>query len=167
MSDSIPKADLLAYCDRILAGVRKRARMYGATWHGVEIVILETVGLREFVLCHPHEPPRSLGSRWTAAQKKALGRSNNGFLIDALTYDGVTDEAEIQRRYNAVLDQFEADHGLYGFWLRHGRCAGCRGEMHKDDEPAHCTGGCGTWPCDHTDGEAEVARWRNIMGIDR
>lgn len=160
----IPKADLLAYCDTYLRGVRERPRMYGGPWEGVETVILDHLGLREFVLAHPHAPPPALGCRWCTAHSR-VHRESNGTLAATLAYDGVVDEEQVRLKYNAALDEFERVGGLYGRWLRHGQCLQCEGKYHDKDGPQHCTGGCGTWPCTHADGDAEVARWRAILGM--
>lgn len=104
---AIPKSVLLKYCDTILTRLRERPRMYGGTWHGVEVAILDVLELREMVLSYPANPSLRLPSRWGQACGR-VHRNTNGFLIDALTYDGITDNAVIHQKYVAALDDFLA-----------------------------------------------------------
>lgn len=161
MTDDIPRLKLVERAEKWLAGIRERPKMCGGDWHGVEVAILDALDEREFGLAWPHEPPGDIGCRWCTACSK-VHRETNGTLYDALTYDGITDEEVIHAKYRAAIDEFLSCDGLYGEWIKHGHCYGCKGSIHPEED-RHCSRGCPTWPCEHADGPTEVARWQAIF----
>lgn len=161
--DLVPRALLIQKALHSLAAVRERPKMYGGSWVGVEHFILDALEQLDFALAYPHKPPGGVGLRWNYACNK-VNRQSNGQLIDALTYDGVTDEDAIHAKYRAALDEYLPCNGLYAYWLRHSRCAGCDGVVHTEEDGhiPHCNHG-EPWPCAHMDGDRVVAFWHSIF----
>lgn len=159
----VPRQALIDRARGMLAAVRERPLMYGGSWEGVEHFILDAVDQLDFALAWPLKPPGHVGLRWNAACAK-VHRASSGMLIDTLTYDKVTDRDEVHAKYKAAIDEYLSCYGLYGRWLSHHRCAGCHGATHTetDGHEPHCNHD-EPWPCPHTDGDAEVARWRDIF----
>lgn len=157
----VPRQVLIESAHMLLAGVRERPRMYGGSWEGVEHFILDALDRLDFALSWPHKPLGHVGLRWNYACAK-VHRTSNAMLSYTLTYDGVTDDDAVRAKYQSAIDEYLSCNGLYGFWIKHSECAGGLCLAHDTTTPRHCTSG-EPWPCPHTDGDAEVARWRDVF----
>lgn len=161
--DLVPRTLLIQKALDSLAAVRERPKMYGGNWVGVEHFILDALDQLDFALAYPHKPPGQVGLRWNYACGK-VHRGSSGMLIDALTYDCITDEETIHAKYKAAQDEYLSCNGLYGYWLKHHRCAGCKGVVHTetDGHVPHCNHD-EPWPCPNTDGDRVVSYWQTIF----
>lgn len=158
----VPRQALIDRAKEMLAGVRERPLMYGGSWEGVEHFILDAVDQLDFALAWPLAPLGQVGVRWNYACSK-VHRESSAMLSYTLKYDGVTDEAVIHEKYKAAIDEYLSCDGLYPYWVKHGACGGCHARGYGKEHVTHCSSGCPTWPCAHTDGDAEVARWRDVF----
>lgn len=160
--DVVPRSVLVQKALDALAAVRERPRMYGGSWQGVETFILDALDQLDFALSWPHKPLGHVGLRWNYACSK-VHRASNGFLSYTLAYDGVTDDEAVHAKYRAAMDEYLSCNGLYGYWIKHSRCAGCKGAIHKEDDghAPHCNHD-EPWPCPNIDGDKVVAYWREV-----
>lgn len=157
----VPRQVLIDRARGMLAGVRERPLMYGGSWEGVEHFILDAVDQLDFALAWPLNPPGQVGVRWNYACSK-VHRESSGMLCDTLKYDGVVDRDAVHEKYKVAIDEYLSCDGLYAYWLKHSECVGGHGVVHDETTPRHCNHG-EPWPCVHTDGDAEVARWRDVF----
>jgi hypothetical protein len=110
-ADLIPPSVLLARANAQLEGIQKRPLMYGGSWEGVEIAVLDALAERDFALAWPEKEPGEIGLRWNRACNKVYPETRNGTLMDALERVGessVTIRGEI---LNQALQEFLSTEG--------------------------------------------------------
>lgn len=159
-NETVSRAVLIRRTEERLNAILQRPLMYGGDWNGVEIAILDALAEREFAFAWPLDPPGHIGRRWNRACS-LTHRASNTTLAATLAQDGVTDHETVRAKYEAAIRKFFENDGLYPDIIAHHACGGC--QAHGPEHVEHCSSGCLTWPCNHTDGDKEAARWKALF----
>lgn len=113
--NNIAKEDLIRFCKDRIEAVRLRPLMYGGTWSGVEMILLDMFEMMEWAKTYPEQTTakrwleQEWVIRWHTACAKAY-RGGNTFLAFILERDGITDSEEIRLKYDAAITYyFEAE----------------------------------------------------------
>jgi hypothetical protein len=159
LDERVPRAALVRKAEEMLENIILRPLTYGGDWNGVEVAILDALAERDFARAWPLDPPGHIGLRWNRACSLTYRPSNMSFAA-TLAHDGVIDHEVVRTKYEAAIRKFFGNDGLYPDIIAHHACGGCQKHGFGPEHPPHCSSGCVKWPCDHTDGEKEVALWK-------